>query len=168
MHDTVFIIIVATCCYYEMLFISLQYQVIHVWSLGNLILEGWRSGEIAHCQVCIATLGPFIATVDLGPSLLNDDGPYFAFVGLGKSYLVALYRDELIDEDLVPGTVLAQLDAINALIIQALSNEKLLYAIRFLGKSAQNTQEVTISKGTLLDVRGQYGFVKDLQFTFDL
>ena len=93
------------------------------------------AGEVTEHIVGETCLDALIGAVQLGPGFLHDKHPELVAVGLGEAGSEALVGagEEIVDDDVAPLPVLANLDRVDAVVIDGLGDEQFADAVGVLG-----------------------------------
>lgn len=93
------------------------------------------------CQVTEHIVGQssfnaLIRAVQLCPGFFHDENPQLLSICLGKARAQSLIRarEEVIDDYVSPHAILTDIDSIDSIIIDSLSDEKLAYSVRVFSK----------------------------------
>ena len=84
----------------------------------------WCTSKIAEHVLREACLNSFIASMELGPCFLKEKHPQFVTVGLREGTLLLEAGNVVINNNLFPLAIFADLEAINAQVILLVVKEK--------------------------------------------
>ena len=113
----------------------------------------WSTSQVTKDILSKTSLDTLVTAMEFGPCFFEQDHPELITVGFGEGRLISEARDIIIDNDLLPFTILADLQAIDAQIILLIVEEELGDTSGHLREHREDGQEVTITKVTLLDIR---------------
>ena len=122
---------------------------------------GRYTHDVTGCEAWKTALGPRICSMQLRPSFLEQTDPKFAITARRKARLSVLSTwEEIIDNDRRFLAIEEKFDHVNACCIYFFRYKHLHDAFRELGQRAQGSQEIAITKLTLIDVIGLDSILK--------
>ena len=89
---------------------------------------GGRASQIAKHILSKAGFDALVATVQLGPCLLQKDHPQLIAMGLGESCAIFPAWDVVIDYDFLPLAIFADFHAVDAQVVLFVGKEQALDA----------------------------------------
>lgn len=112
----------------------------------------WRSCQVVHNVLGKTGFDALVAAVELGPSLLHEDDPQLVIVSVRKVRLALHARNIIINNDLLPLSIFANFDAVNAIFVLLVLKEQFRNTLRNFCQDTQTTKEVAITQTALFNV----------------
>lgn len=131
----------------------------------NDVLVAGGSGQIPHRQVSLPRFNSLVATVDLGPDLLEDEDPKLRAVSLRECRHTILNRNMVINNYRISFAIFAYPCSIYTTLCHFFTDEQSSDTVRPLCQHTERREEVAISQGTLLNVTGFNFCIKNSYLT---
>lgn len=123
--------------------------------------------KITECLIDISPLHEVVATMDLGIGLLEQHHPYLVVATACEDWVAMGFTgEEVVNGYFLPVTAFADAEAVKALGVPSLCDEKAFYERRALGEDAEGRKEVLVVQDGIFarvnDVGGLDGVVEDV------
>ena len=126
-----------------------------LWILNSLMWETfrWDTNEMTSGEAWETALCSCIGAVKFSPGFLKDRHPEFSILTRGKCWRsIWTTWQMVIDNDRMLNSIDEELDHVNTSIIQTLSHEHVRDTIRELSQGTKHSEEVAVSKASLVDI----------------